>query len=62
MVNRGNTHAVNHDLLKANRRVSRVRNYIVVVDEATKFYKCVDKEAKVVQPLRMTWELDLTNG
>lgn len=62
MVNRGNTHSVNHDLLKANRRVSLLRNCIVVVDEAIKFYKCVDKDAKVVQPLRMTCELDLTNG
>ena len=54
MVNRGNTHSVNHDLLKANRRVSLLINCIVVVDEAIKFYKCVDKDAKVVQPLRMT--------
>lgn len=52
MVNRGNTSSVNHDLIKANRRVSRLRNYIVVADEAIKFYRCVHKDDKVVLTIK----------
>lgn len=52
MVNRGNISSVNHDLIKANRRVSRLRNYIVVADEAIKFYRCVHKDDKVVLTIK----------